>query len=144
MVVVDPLEVSNPTSLTWIHPTARKNDRIDARKQALLRSMNELPRCNMALGRAPLVAMRLADRAIQIQAQPMIMPEILCRSTKKHHRIPYLFGVRPHGPTASGCDPKRAYDTLERLLQTHRHRPLACGGKEVGIPFRSYRPTTRL
>ena len=50
VVVVDPLEVSNPTSLTWIHPTARKNDRIDARKQALLRSIIELPRCNIALG----------------------------------------------------------------------------------------------
>lgn len=50
VVVVDRLEASNPTNLTWIHPTARKNDRTDARKRAVLRSMNELPRCNMALG----------------------------------------------------------------------------------------------
>jgi hypothetical protein len=30
--VVDRLEVSNPTKLTWIYRTAKKNDRIDARK----------------------------------------------------------------------------------------------------------------
>jgi len=45
--VVDRLEVSNPTKLTWIYRTAKKNDRIDARKQAVLLSMNELPRVHM-------------------------------------------------------------------------------------------------
>lgn len=45
--VVDHLEVSNPTKLTWISSTAKKNDRIDARKQAVLLSMNELPRVHM-------------------------------------------------------------------------------------------------
>ena len=44
--VVDRLEVSHPTKLTWIR-TAKKNDRIDARKQAVLLSMNELPRVHM-------------------------------------------------------------------------------------------------
>ena len=38
--VVDRLEVSNPTKLTWIYRTAKKNDRIDARKQAVLLSMS--------------------------------------------------------------------------------------------------------
>ena len=45
--VVDRLEVSNPTKLTWIYRTAKKNDRIDARKQAVLLSMNEVPRVHM-------------------------------------------------------------------------------------------------
>jgi transposase len=45
--IVDRLEVSNPTKLTWIYRTAKKNDRIDARKQAVLLSMNELPRVHM-------------------------------------------------------------------------------------------------
>ena len=45
--VVDCLEVSNPTKLTWIYRTAKKNDRIDARKRAVLLSMNELPRVHM-------------------------------------------------------------------------------------------------
>jgi transposase len=45
--VVDRLEVSNPAKLTWIYRTAKKNDRIDARKQAVLLSMNELPRVHM-------------------------------------------------------------------------------------------------
>ncbi len=45
--VVDRLEVRNPTKLTWIYRTAKKNDRIDARKQAVLLSMNELPCVHM-------------------------------------------------------------------------------------------------
>jgi len=45
--VVDRLEISNPTKLTWIYRTAKKNDRIDARKQAVLLSMDEVPRVHM-------------------------------------------------------------------------------------------------
>jgi len=45
--VVDRLEISNPTKLTWIYRTAKKNDRIDARKQAVLLSMGEVPRVHM-------------------------------------------------------------------------------------------------
>ena len=45
--VVDRLEVNNPTKPTWIYRTAKKNDRIDARKQTVLLSMNELPRVHM-------------------------------------------------------------------------------------------------
>jgi len=40
--VVDRLEVSNATKLTWIYRTAKKNDRIDAPKRAVLLSMNEV------------------------------------------------------------------------------------------------------
>ena len=42
--IVDRWELSNPTRLTWIYRTAKKNDRIDARRQAVLFSMNELLR----------------------------------------------------------------------------------------------------
>jgi len=45
--VVDRLEVSNPSKLTWIYRSAKKNDRIDARKQAVLLSVGELPRVHM-------------------------------------------------------------------------------------------------
>ena len=41
--VVDSLHVANPTKMTWIFRTAKKNDRIDARKMAILLSINELP-----------------------------------------------------------------------------------------------------
>jgi len=40
---VDSLHVANPSKMTWIYRTAKKNDRIDARKMAVLLSINELP-----------------------------------------------------------------------------------------------------
>ena len=45
--VVDKLVVSNPSKMTWIYRTAKKTDRIDARKQAVLLSMNEIPQVHM-------------------------------------------------------------------------------------------------
>jgi transposase len=40
---VDTLTVSNPHKLTWVYRTSKKNDRIDARKQAILLSIGEVP-----------------------------------------------------------------------------------------------------
>lgn len=40
---VDRIAVANPTKTTWIYRTAKKNDRIDARKLAVLLSIGELP-----------------------------------------------------------------------------------------------------
>ncbi len=40
---VDKINVVNPTKMTWIYRTAKKNDRIDARKMAVLMSIGELP-----------------------------------------------------------------------------------------------------
>ena len=40
---VDEIKVVNPTKATWIYRTAKKNDRIDARKMAVLMSIGELP-----------------------------------------------------------------------------------------------------
>ena len=44
---VDSITVSNPTKMTWIYRTAKKNDRIDARKQAVLLSIGEIPKVHM-------------------------------------------------------------------------------------------------
>ncbi len=44
---VDTITVSNPSKMTWIYRTAKKNDRIDARKQALLLSIGEIPKVHM-------------------------------------------------------------------------------------------------
>ena len=44
---VDTITVSNPSKMTWIYRTAKKNDRIDARKQALLLSIGEIPKVYM-------------------------------------------------------------------------------------------------
>jgi transposase len=40
---VDTLTVSNPHKMTWVYRTSKKNDRIDARKQAVLLSIGEVP-----------------------------------------------------------------------------------------------------
>jgi transposase len=40
---VDSLTVANPHKMTWIYRTAKKNDRIDARKMAVLLSIGEVP-----------------------------------------------------------------------------------------------------
>lgn len=45
--VADEVAVSNPSKMTWIYRTAKKTDRIDARKQAVLYQMGELPRVHM-------------------------------------------------------------------------------------------------
>ena len=44
---VDSITISNPSKMTWIYRTAKKNDRIDARKQALLLSIGEIPKVYM-------------------------------------------------------------------------------------------------
>lgn len=44
---VDALYVVNPSKATWIYRTAKKNDRIDARKIAVLLGMGELPTVHM-------------------------------------------------------------------------------------------------
>ena len=40
---VDTITVANPSKMTWIYRTAKKNDRIDARKMAILLSIGEVP-----------------------------------------------------------------------------------------------------
>jgi len=44
---VDDITVSNPTKMTWIYRTSKKNDRIDARKQAVLLSIGEVPKVHI-------------------------------------------------------------------------------------------------
>ena len=39
----DSITVANPTKMTWIYRTAKKNDRMDARKMAVLLSIGEIP-----------------------------------------------------------------------------------------------------
>lgn len=46
---------SNPSKMTWIYRTAKKNDRIEARKQALLLSIGEIPK--VSLRQLPLALM---------------------------------------------------------------------------------------
>ena len=39
----DTITVANPSKVTWIYRTTKKNDRIDARKMAVLLSIAEVP-----------------------------------------------------------------------------------------------------
>jgi len=43
----DTIAVSNPAKMTWIYRTAKKTDRIDARKQAVLLSIGKIPKVHM-------------------------------------------------------------------------------------------------
>ena len=43
----DYITVSNPPKMTWIYRTSQKNDRIDARKQAVLLSIDEIPKVHI-------------------------------------------------------------------------------------------------
>jgi transposase len=43
----DSITISNPSKMTWIFRTAKKTDRIDARKQAILLSVGEIPKVHM-------------------------------------------------------------------------------------------------
>ena len=69
---VQAITVSNPHQLTWIYRTGKKNDRLDARKQALLLSIAEIPKVHM-----PSVAVRngvgrssIAARSSRISPRP--------------------------------------------------------------------------
>jgi transposase len=44
---VDQINVVNPSKMTWIYKTSKKNDRVDARKMAVLLSIGELPTVHM-------------------------------------------------------------------------------------------------
>jgi len=44
---VDDIKVANPSKMTWIYRTSKKNDRIDARKMAVLLSIGEIPEVYM-------------------------------------------------------------------------------------------------
>lgn len=43
----DRITVANPSKMTWIYRTAKKNDRLDARKMAVLLSIGEIPSVHM-------------------------------------------------------------------------------------------------
>lgn len=45
--LTDTLTVSNPTKMTWIYRTKKKNDRTDAKKQAILLAVKQIPRVHM-------------------------------------------------------------------------------------------------
>jgi len=44
---VDQIKIVNPSKMTWIYRTSKKNDRLDARKMAVLLSIGELPSVHM-------------------------------------------------------------------------------------------------
>ena len=44
---VDQIKIVNPSKMTWINRTSKKNDRLDARKMAVLLSIGEIPAVHM-------------------------------------------------------------------------------------------------
>jgi transposase len=45
--VADSVTVSNPSKMTWIYRTEKKNDRVDAEKQAILLAIGQIPKVHM-------------------------------------------------------------------------------------------------
>jgi transposase len=74
--VADEVKVCNPTKMTWIYRTAKKNDRIDARKMAVLLRIGELPTVYM-----PDTAVRQWRQMIRHRQ------DLLCKQTKAKNQI---------------------------------------------------------
>jgi len=83
---VESLTVSNPNKMTWIFRTSRKNDRIDARKQAVLLSIGEVPKVHI-----PVLEVRQWRATIQHRRR------LVNRSTALKNRIRAL--LKAHGLT---------------------------------------------
>lgn len=81
---VDTLTVSNPSKMTWIFRTAKKTDRIDARKQAVLLQIDEIPKVHM-----PVAAIR--QWRLQIQHRR----KLVSSRTQTKNRIRML--LKNHG-----------------------------------------------
>jgi transposase len=81
---VDSLTVGNSAKMTWIYRTAKKSDRIDARKQAILLQLGEIPAVHM-----PSKAVRQWRGKIQHRRKLMSL------STQTKNRIRAL--VKSHG-----------------------------------------------
>jgi transposase len=69
--LVDEITVSNPTKMTWIYRSIKKNDRIDARKQAVLLSIGEVPRVHMP-------CMMVRQWRVTIQHRRKIVNSVTC------------------------------------------------------------------
>jgi transposase len=82
--LVDSLTVSNPSKMTWIYRTAKKTDRIDARKQAVLLQLNEIPKVHMP-------EKDIRQWRLQIQHRR----KLICSSTQSKNRIRML--LKSHG-----------------------------------------------
>ena len=89
--VADDVKVCNPTKMTWIYRTAKKNDRIDARKMAVLLRIGELPTVYM-----PDTQVRQWRQMIRYRQ------DLLCKQTKTKNQIRAL--LKSQGLT---CSPQK-------------------------------------
>ncbi len=72
----DSITVANPSKMTWIYRTAKKNDRIDARKMAVLLSIGEIP------------AVYMPSREVRQWRQAILHPKkIVARVVQAKNRI---------------------------------------------------------
>jgi len=103
---VDTLTVSNPSKMTWIFRTSKKTDRIDARKQAVLLKIGEIPKVHMP-------DKNIRQWRLQIQHRRKLVSS--CTQTK--NRIRML--LKNHGyrqPANSGSWWKKANRNWMRQL----------------------------
>ena len=83
---VDTLTVSNPNQMTWIFRTRKKNDRIDARKQAVLLSIGEVPKVHIPCRQVRQWRGAIQQRRTQIQR--IVSHKNRIRASLKAHGFP--------------------------------------------------------
>jgi transposase len=77
------IKVANPSKMTWIYRTSKKNDKIDARKMAVLLSIGELPEVYM-----PSKAIRQWRETI------LHRKKMVCKATQVKNRIRATFKAK--------------------------------------------------
>lgn len=85
---VESLHVANPSKMTWIYRTAKKNDRIDARKMAVLLSINELPEVYMPSKEVRQWRQTILHRQTIIQQIGQVKNRIRAALKSEGHRKP--------------------------------------------------------
>ena len=89
--LVDKINVVNPHKATWIYRTTKKNDRIDARKMAILLSIGELP------------VVHMPSREIRQWRQTILhRKKLICRAVQAKNRIRAVLKSQGHSKPAYG------------------------------------------
>lgn len=88
---VDDIKVANPSKMTWIYRTTKKNDRIDARKMAVLLSIGEIP------------SVYMPSREVRQWRQTILhRKKIVCKVVQAKNRIRATLKSQGHSKPANG------------------------------------------
>lgn len=86
--LVDEVHVANPAQAAWIYRTSKKNDRIDARKLAVLTKMRELPAVHMPARQVRQWRQLILHRAKLVHGQTQVKNRVRALVRGQGHRRP--------------------------------------------------------